>query len=523
MKSAPAYRFGSFILFPERRELLMNHVPVALGTRSFDLLLVLLERQGRLVTKDELLAAVWSDRAVEENNLQVQISSIRKMLRRDRKTAQSLVTLAGRGYRFVGAVDRIETATTRAVPKEHSRRADGEATSRPALAVLPFKTRSRVERMAADSIADEVFVALSRCPSVFALARNSAVAGTLPSPSITGDGDAGLRYVLEGRVTLQHERVSLTVQLTSLPTGLCVWAERFAGDFRELACFQETVGRSVASAVPPKVQQAESALTESKHGIDLSPYEHLLHARRLAFQLNERAMDLGLNHCLRAVSIDPGYAPALALAAYFHGLRKAHGRVREFTGERERADELIERALDMAPFDSDVLWMCAFASWEFGFDGWRTLDLLHRSVSANANSPIALALAGRTEILLGHPAAGRKLLERAVPLHSPDPRNWLVSHGMVFAFLQEKRFETAALWARKTLSASPRHTGAMRLMASSLAHLGKTDAARAMLSENLAIEPALTLEKFRSNRSFINDGFWNILSEGLSLCGLPDA
>jgi hypothetical protein len=63
----------------------------------------------------------------------------------------------------------------------------------------------------------------------------------------------------------------------------------------------------------------------------------------------------------------------------------------------------------------------------------------------------------------------------------------------------------------------------MRLMASSLAHLGKIDAARAMLSENLVIEPALTLETFRSNRSFINDDFWNILSEGLSLCGLPDS
>ena len=522
MKSALAYQFGSFVVVPERRELLFNHVPVALGTRAFDLLVALLERQGRLVTKDELLAEVWSGTAVEENNLQVQISSIRKILRRDQKTAQSLVTLAGRGYRFIGSVSRIETTNILPAAPGRGRSADREATSGPTLAVLPFKARFGAEQMAADSIEDEVFAALSRCPSAFALARSPSVADTLLSQGVTADGSTGLRYVLNGRVTLQHGRLRLVVQLTGLPTGICIWADRFSGHLRELFDFQERVGRSVASAVPPKIELAESALSRNNHGIDLSPYEHALHGRRLAFQLNDRAMDLGLNHCLRAVSLDPTYAPALALAAYFHAVRKAHGRVTDLADEKGRAAELIERALDMAPFDSDVLWMCAFATWEFGLSGWRALDLLHRSVSANANSPMALALTGRTEILLGNHTAGRKLLERAVPLHSPDPRNWLVSHGMIFAFLQEKRFEAAALWAGKTLSASPRHTGAMRLMASSLAHLGKLDVARVMLSENLAIEPALTLATFRSNRSFIDDGIWDLLSEGLSMCGLPD-
>ena len=77
---APAYRFGSFELRPNQRQLLADGHPVALGDRAFDVLLALVERAGQLVTKDELLALVWPNLVVEENNLQVQVSTLRKVL-----------------------------------------------------------------------------------------------------------------------------------------------------------------------------------------------------------------------------------------------------------------------------------------------------------------------------------------------------------------------------------------------------------------------------------------------------------
>ncbi len=92
---ASAYRFGSFELRPDQRQLLVDGHPAALGSRAFDVLLVLAERTGQLVTKNELLDLVWPGVIVEENNLQVQISTLRKLL-----GPEVIVTIPGRGYRL---------------------------------------------------------------------------------------------------------------------------------------------------------------------------------------------------------------------------------------------------------------------------------------------------------------------------------------------------------------------------------------------------------------------------------------
>src|SRR5215471_19036588 len=102
MRNAPALapaprvrRFGRFELRPHERAFFADGVPVALGARAFDLLVAFVDRPGTLITKDDLLATVWPGLVVEENNLQVQVSTLRKILGQS-----ALVTIPGRGYRF---------------------------------------------------------------------------------------------------------------------------------------------------------------------------------------------------------------------------------------------------------------------------------------------------------------------------------------------------------------------------------------------------------------------------------------
>src|SRR5437868_14085378 len=101
----PSRRFGRFELQPAERRLLADGQPVALGTRAFDLLVVLVERAGRLAAKKDLLTLVWPGLVVEENNLQVQISTLRKVLGQS-----AFTTIPGRGYRFVLPVEGADTA-----------------------------------------------------------------------------------------------------------------------------------------------------------------------------------------------------------------------------------------------------------------------------------------------------------------------------------------------------------------------------------------------------------------------------
>src|SRR5688572_1018797 len=94
------YRFGSSEIRPTERQLLIDGAPAALGARAFDLLLALIERRERVVEKAELLDAVWPGLVVEENNLQVQVSSLRKLL-----GSNAIATVPGRGYQFVAALE----------------------------------------------------------------------------------------------------------------------------------------------------------------------------------------------------------------------------------------------------------------------------------------------------------------------------------------------------------------------------------------------------------------------------------
>jgi non-specific serine/threonine protein kinase len=106
------YRFGRFEVNPGTRQLLVDAWPAPLGARAFDVLLTLVERRDRLVTKDELLQLVWPGLVVEENNLQVQISALRKML-----GMEAIATIPGRGYRFALNMDSDSGRATPPVPK----------------------------------------------------------------------------------------------------------------------------------------------------------------------------------------------------------------------------------------------------------------------------------------------------------------------------------------------------------------------------------------------------------------------
>src|SRR6266566_7942158 len=141
-----AFAFGPFRLLAARRELLAHGVPVTLGQRAFEILLLLVSRHGQLVTKDELMAEVWPGVVVEENNIQVHISAVRKVLATAGESERYLLTVAGRGYRFVAPVTRESVAqgkAPRGADQDASVSADGAATNN-----LPQQLTSLIGREA---------------------------------------------------------------------------------------------------------------------------------------------------------------------------------------------------------------------------------------------------------------------------------------------------------------------------------------------------------------------------------------
>ena len=138
-----AHAAGEIFLFEDfrldrrglsRRDERRVFVPVAIGSRALDVLGVLVEGHGDLVSKDEIMAAVWPGTVVEDNNLTVQISALRRILDRGRSDWSCIQTVAGRGYRFVATVTRVEPASPPISPQFPASEAAG---SRPNMGVGP--------------------------------------------------------------------------------------------------------------------------------------------------------------------------------------------------------------------------------------------------------------------------------------------------------------------------------------------------------------------------------------------------
>ena len=104
------FRFGPFLLQPERQLLSTLEGPVRIGGRAFDLLTVLVERAGELVSKQELMSSVWPDTFVEEGNLKVNIAGLRRALGECSGEPRFIATVIGRGYRFIEPVDLLASA-----------------------------------------------------------------------------------------------------------------------------------------------------------------------------------------------------------------------------------------------------------------------------------------------------------------------------------------------------------------------------------------------------------------------------
>jgi tetratricopeptide (TPR) repeat protein len=276
------------------------------------------------------------------------------------------------------------------------------------------------------------------------------------------------------------------------------------------------------AAIEPKLQLAEIERLKHKTSADLNAYDHLLRAQQFEYEFTEKSVEKALHHLKQAIEIDPTYAPAMALAAYCYGERRFQGWTKEIESETAEGLRLMSRALELAPYDPNVLWMSALAAWQLGLDTKHARELAKRSLEANQNSAIAMTIAGWIEAYSGNYPKGKELLANAQRLSPRDPRAWLTAAGMAIAHLGEGEFTEGANWALKALAQNSRYTVAMRLLAANLASLGQVGSAGGTVSDMLKIEPDLTLRKLHARLLFMHEELWQKLSHGLRLAGLPD-
>jgi TolB-like protein len=238
--------FGNHVLDVARRELRRESELVRLDPQVFDLLIYLIENRDRVVSKDDMLAAVWGGRIVSESTLASRINAARNAIGDDGRAQNLIRTAARKGFRFVADV-RVQSSEDVPTSAKEGTVEPGPTLplpDRPAIAVLPFQNMSGdpEQDYFSDGISEDIVTGLSKLRWFFVIARNSSFAYKGKSIPLKQIGEElGVGYLVEGSVRKSGDRVRITAQLNSAAAGSQLWAERYDRDLAEVFAVQDEI------------------------------------------------------------------------------------------------------------------------------------------------------------------------------------------------------------------------------------------------------------------------------------------
>jgi TolB-like protein len=321
---------------------------------------VLVERQGDLVSKDEIMVVVWPGRVVEDNNLIVQISTLRHILDHGRADGSCIQAVPRRGYRFTAAVTRRETDARSGdamLPQTNAR-----PPARLSIVVLPFTNLGNdpEQEYFADAITDDLTTDLSRIEGSFVIARSTAFTykGKPVDVKQIG-GELVVRYVVEGSVQRTGDQIRVNAQLTDAESGAHLWADRFETDPSSLAKAQDEITGRLTRTLHLELVKAAGRRIEGERAVDPDVRDLIMRGWAWTYRpysiANRRE---ALRNFERALEIDPGSVDARIGLAAGLVLNLANDWSSSIEQDVARAEHLLLDALERDPNSSSVrLWV----------------------------------------------------------------------------------------------------------------------------------------------------------------------
>ena len=400
--AAPVYEFGDFRLDAEKRLLWRADAEVPLTPRVFDTLLYLVEHHDTVLDKERLMEAVWPDSIVEENNLTQNISTLRRVFGETPGSHHYIVTVPGRGYRFVADVkmreadagpqprriaeaaiapaeNKTEHVASMAQPKRRrsfrpillatvvvvlalsvtafffwrarTQNPPGASAQVPAakivlpeksIAVLPFANLSDDKENAffTEGVQDDILTALAKFADLKVISRTSVASYVAgPHRNLREIGqELGVANVLEGSVRRAGGKVRVTAQLIEMRTNTHLWAETYDRDLADVFAIQSDIAQRIATALEAKLAPEEKARLDARPTTNSEAYVLYLTARGTENYVEAEKI------YMQAIALDPGFALAYAQASILNSWVAVYDGTR-----RAKARAQAEEALRLSP------------------------------------------------------------------------------------------------------------------------------------------------------------------------------
>jgi TolB-like protein/Tfp pilus assembly protein PilF len=456
-------------------------VVIPLQPQVFDFLEFLLRNHDRVVSRDDILAAIWRGRIVSESTLASRINAARSAIGDSGEDQRLIRTIPRKGVRFVGAVREEPQATTER-PRDN-----------PSIAVLPFHNLSNdpQQEYFADGIVDEITTGLARIKWLLVIARGSSFTYKGKTINVTQVGrELGVRYVLEGSVRKAGNRVRITAQLVETAAGTHIWAECYDHLLDDIFEAQDELTASVVGAIEPNLRKAEIERIKRKRPDSFDAYDLVLQALPFVYSTMAEGAATAIPLIQKALDLEPNYATAHAALAWCHCFRFSRG-LRE--ADRAAAIEHAKAAIAGGTDDATALAIAGLVIWFEEHDSSTALDLFDRALAISNSNIYALCCSAVALAWMGHAEAALERGQRAIRLSPFDPLNYMSYGALAIAYFHTGCYEQAREKARRAIEFNPRFSMPHALLTAALVRLKRSEEAALAAQHVLKLHPTFTI------------------------------
>lgn len=492
---------------------------IVLRRRSLGVLLSLAGSANRVVSKDELIADNWPGSAASDETLAQCISDIRGVF--GPRLRSSVRTVAGRGYMLAGWSLR---ADGRLVAPDVVDPRFPLSSERPSIVVLPFTSAGgdSTGSYFAEGIAENLIDALSRVRWFFVVAKGSAFTyHDLPGDLRSFAREVGVRYVVEGAVRRDRQRIRLTARLVEAETAHQLWAGHAEGSADDIFSLEDQLTAEVVAAVEPNVRHAEIGRAQRKPTKNLGAYDLYLRALPRLYRYTKADFDEAEPLLRAAIEQDGTYSDALAALADCIGRMALNGWKADREAAFAEACALARRAVVADPDNPTTLATAAWSYAMFAGEFDQSLDLAARALDLHPNSHAVRSYCGWVYTYAGESERAIEQFEAARRLSPVDTRSYFPLLGIATSHFFARRFDMTVQATRRILCQVPEHNIARRYLAAALAHMGRAEEAAEVMRDLLDRQPDYSLAAARGSR-FRHTWMLDLWLEGLRRAGLPE-
>lgn len=471
-------QFGIFEVDFRSGELRKRGVKVKLQEQPLQVLGILLEKPGEVVTREELRQQIFpADTFVDfDHGLNNAIRRLREALGDSANTPHYIETVARRGYRFIGSLVATNSA----------------ATANPSLAVLPLENLSRdpEQEYFADGLTEALITNLAKIGALRVISRTTAMhykGVHRPVPEIARE--LGVGKVVEGAVLRSGDRVRISAQLIEAATDEHIWAESYERDMQDILALQSEVANAIASEIQIKLTPQERTQLTRIRQVDPGAYEAYLKGRFHWNKRNIEGLKKGTEYFQLAIEKDPSYAPAYA------GLADSAGILGWwcFVPPEQGCGQGKAAALKALAVDDTIAEAHASLGWNllhYDFDFPAAEKELQRALELNPRYSNAVEWHAISLIPLARLDEAVSEIMRAVELEPLSPIITTVA-GMIFWLA--RKYDRGVDMCRRALDLVPDFSLGRWALAMILSQKGMHDAAIAEMEDLVRISRGLPL------------------------------